>query len=159
MQCAIFCLVGIVFVTAHLIIMFNVDKTQQKKSFYETLTPELVNKYEGIIKERRNISLTGYVIGLVLAFASLIYTKNIKKLNTYNSAFFTAGITLLVNYLYYTISRKSDYMIIHLDKEEQRVEWQKIYRSMQLKYHLGLLLGVIGAGLFGSSICSMKRIF
>ena len=47
-------------------------------------------------------------------------------------------------------------MIIHLDKEEQRVEWQKIYRSMQLKYHLGLLLGVIGAGLFGSSICYIK---
>ena len=118
------------------------------------MTPELVNKYENIIKERRNISLTGYVVGLVLAFSYLIYTKKIKKLNTYNSAFFTAGITLLVNYFYYIISPKSDVMIIHLDKEEQRVEWQKIYRSMQLKYHLGLLLGVIGAGLFGSSICS-----
>ena len=154
MRCAIFCLVGIVFVTAHLVMMFNADKIKQKTSFYETLTPDLVNKYENIIKERRNISLTGYIVGLVLAFSYLIYTKKIKKLNTYNSAFFTAGITLLVNYFYYIISDKSDVMIIHLDKEEQRIEWQKIYRSMQLKYHLGLLLGVIGAGLFGSSICS-----
>tara|TARA_B100000575_G_C22949358_1_gene549108 strand:+ start:221 stop:691 length:471 start_codon:yes stop_codon:yes gene_type:complete len=156
MQCAIFCLVGIVFVTAHLVMMFNADKINQKKSFYETLTPDLVNKYENIIKERRNISLIGYILGLVLAFSYLIYTKNIKKLNTYNSAFFTAGITLLVNYFYYILSNKSDVMIIYLDKEEQRIEWQKIYRSMQLKYHLGLLLGVIGAGLFGSSICNMK---
>ncbi len=156
MSCTILCLVGIVFVTAHLVMMFNVDKTEEKKAFYETLTPELVNKYENIIKERRNISLTGYVIGVVLAFASLIYTKNIKKLNTYNSAFFTAGITLLVNYLYYTISSKSDYMIIHLDKQDQRIEWQNIYRSMQLKYHLGLLIGVVGAGLFGGSICYIK---
>ena len=31
MNCTIFCLVGIVFVTAHLVIMFNVDKTEQKK--------------------------------------------------------------------------------------------------------------------------------
>ncbi len=156
MRCAIFCLVGIVFVTGHLVMMFNADKIKQKKNFYETLTPELVNKYENIIKERRNISLTGYVVGLVLAFSYLIYTKKIKKLNTYNSAFLTAGITLLVNYFYYILSHKSDVMIIHLDKEEQRVEWQKIYRSMQLKYHLGLLLGVIGAGLFGSSICYIK---
>jgi len=156
MKCTIFCLVGIVFVTAHLVMIFNVDKNQQKKLFYETLTPELVNKYENIIKERRNISLTGYVIGLVLAFASLIYTKKYLKLNTYNSALFTAGITLLINYLYYTISSKSDYMIIHLDKKEQRIEWQNIYRSMQLKYHLGLLIGLVGAGFFGSSICFMK---
>lgn len=156
MRCAIFCLVGIVFVTAQLFIMFNTDKIKQKQSFYDSLTPELIQKYENIIKERRNISLRGYIIGLVLAFVSLVYTKKLTKLNSYSSAFFTAGITLLVNYLYYIISPKSDFMILHLDKEVQRVEWQKIYRSMQLKYHLGLLFGVIGAGLFGKSICFMK---
>ena len=80
MRCAIFCLVGIVFVTGHLVMMFNADKIKQKKNFYETLTPELVNKYENIIKERRNISLTGYVVGLVLAFSYLIYTKKNKKI-------------------------------------------------------------------------------
>ena len=46
-------------------------------------------------------------------------------------------------------------MIVHLDREDQRVEWQKIYRSMQLNYHVGLVLGIIAAGFFSGSICAL----
>ena len=146
MHCSVFCFIGIVFVIAHLNMIFNVDKTKQKEDFYKTLTSELINKYENIIKERRNISVSGYFLGLILALVFLNFSNN---LNIYSSAFFTAGITFLTNYLYYIIIPKSDYMIIHLDKKEQRIKWKNIYRSMQLKYHIGILFGVIGAGFFG----------
>ena len=40
---------------------------------------------------------------------------------------------------------KSDYMILHLDKKEQRKEWLDIYRKMQLKCHIGFVCGIIAA--------------
>jgi hypothetical protein len=63
------------------------------------------------------------------------------------------GITLLTNYLYYMLSPKSDYMVLHLDDQRQRVAWLDIYRGMQVKYHVGLALGIGAAMLAAGSVC------
>jgi len=46
-------------------------------------------------------------------------------------------------------------MVTHLDKEEQRLAWQKIYKTMQFNYHIGLVLGIIASGFFGASVCAI----
>ena len=62
-----------------------------------------------------------------------------------NKICFIGGITLLVNYFYYMLSPKTDYMILHLNEENQREKWLNIHKTMQFKYHIGLLLGIIAS--------------
>tara|TARA_B100000965_G_C19372082_1_gene660762 strand:- start:351 stop:821 length:471 start_codon:yes stop_codon:yes gene_type:complete len=154
MRCLPLCSIGIALLIANLVVTFTSDKGEQKDSFYKTLTPELVTKYEDIIKERKEIYIKGYFYGLFLAFALVAYANKLGKMNTVGGVCVMAGVTFLTNYLYYILAPKSDSMVIHLDEEEQRIEWQKIYRSMQVKYHSGLLLGIVAAGFLGASTCS-----
>ena len=154
MRCLIWCSLGIAFFIANLVVTFSADKIFDKKPFYKTLTPELITRYENIIEERRDIYVRGYIWGLIIALVIIFYGKSYKNMNLSSGICIGAGITLLVNYLYYMLYPKSDTMIIHLDRENQRKEWYKIYRSMQLNYHTGLVLGIIAAGFFSGSICA-----
>jgi hypothetical protein len=148
MLCGITCSIGLMFLIANLYVTFTADKIKQKDDFYNTLSQDKIERYEGIINERRTIYLKGYGLGLILAFISLfLYEKfgwNDKKKGL-NKVCFIGGITLLVNYFYYMLSPKTDYMILHLNKENQRKEWLKINKTMQFKYHIGLLLGIIAS--------------
>jgi len=154
MKCLPLCYIGIAFLVANVVMTIACDKGAQKHAFYDTLTPELVAKYEGIIEERRRIYFTGYAYGLVLAFVVVAYAKKTKKLGTSGGICVMAGVTLLTNYFYYILTPKTDYMVIHLETDDQRVQWQNIYRTMQVKYHSGLLLGIVAAGFFGASTCA-----
>ena len=59
------------------------------------------------------------------------------------------AITFTTNYLYYILSPKTTYMIQHLEYQKQIDEWLKIYRTMQVKYHIGLVLGICAIMIFG----------
>lgn len=158
MNCSTLCIIGLVFLIANIYLSIGADKTKHKKAFYDTLTPELKEKYEGIVIERRNIYLTGYAYGLILAFgllfANKFYNKKTKMSRTTNIGMMV-GVTLLTNYFYYMLTPKSDLMVTHLDEEEQRLAWQKIYKTMQFNYHIGLVLGIIASGFFGASVCAI----
>ena len=140
MNCSTLCIIGLVFLIANIYLSIGADKTKHKQAFYDTLTPELKEKYEGIVIERRNIYLTGYAYGLILAFGLLFANKFYNK---------------KTNYFYYMLTPKSDLMVTHLDEEEQRLAWQKIYKTMQFNYHIGLVLGIIASGFFGASVCAI----
>ena len=148
MLCGITCSIGLMFLIANLYVTFTADKIKQKEDFYNTLSQDKIERYEGIINERRTIYLKGYGLGLILAFISLfLYEKfgwNDKKKGL-NKVCFIGGITLLVNYFYYMLSPKTDYMILHLNEENQRKEWLKINKTMQFKYHIGLVLGIVAS--------------
>jgi len=158
MNCSTLCIIGLVFLIANIYLSIGADKTKHKQAFYDTLTPELKEKYEGIVIERRNIYLTGYAYGLILAFgllfANKFYNKKTKMSRTTNIGMMV-GVTLLTNYFYYMLTPKSDLMVTHLDEEEQRLAWQKIYKTMQFNYHIGLVLGIIASGFFGASVCAI----
>jgi hypothetical protein len=150
MVCGITCSIGVMFLIANLYVTFTADKINQKKDFYNTLSEDKIEKYEGIIKERREIYLKGYGLGLIVAFILLFLYENMSgggndKKKGINKVCFIGGITLLVNYFYYMLSPKTDYMILHLDEEKQRKEWLNINKTMQFKYHIGLLLGILAA--------------
>jgi hypothetical protein len=148
MLCGITCSVGLMFLIANLYVTFTADKTKQKQEFYNTLSEDKIEKYENIIKERRGIYLKGYGLGLILAFISLFLYEKFSgndKRKGLNKICFIGGITLLVNYFYYMLSPKSDYMILHLNEEKQREKWLNINKTMQFKYHIGLLLGIIAS--------------
>jgi uncharacterized membrane protein YkgB len=151
MVCGISCSIAIVLLVANLYVTFSADKTHFKDQFYKTLSEEQISRYENIIKERRNIYLQGYALGLVLA-ALFVFTMT-KKMNTISTLCVVGAITLVTNYFYYMLTPKSDYMALHLDKEEQRRELINLNSTMQFKYHVGLLLGIIAAMVLTNGLC------
>ena len=155
MLCGITCSIGLMFLIANLYVTFTADKIKQKEDFYNTLSQDKIERYEGIINERRTIYLKGYGLGLILAFISLfLYEKfgGNDKRKGLNKICFIGGITLLVNYFYYMLSPKTDYMILHLNEENQREKWLTINKTMQFKYHIGLLLGIIASMVLAYSV-------
>ena len=153
--CKTWCFVAIAFFIADIYMALTADKSNYKDAFIQTLDSEQKIKYENIIKERRNIYFKGYGVGLVLSIIFLIMTDKLRKSNLISAGIICSvgGITLLTCYLFYIIHPKSDYMILGLSKPEQREKWLDIYRHMQLKYHMGLALGVIAAMFMAKSTC------
>ena len=157
MNCITFCTVGIMLLVANLVVCLTADKSKQKDEFYATLDADLIKRYEGIIEERKSIYVRGLLYGLLLSAVLIGYAKMETK-TRFNKGMYicvAGGTTLLTNYLYYMISPKSDYMVLHLNSPKQREEWAKINRSMQLKYHVGLVLGILAAGMFGGAVCAL----
>lgn len=150
MRCNISCLVAIVFLIIQLFFMFSPSIYSEFNEFDSTLSDKLKDKYREISEERRNISLKGYGLGLLLSAIIVYFNKNSK---TTTKVCIVGSVTFITNYLFYILSPKSDYMILHLDKEEQRKEWLDIYRKMQLKYHTGFLLGIVVAMLICYGTC------
>lgn len=153
------CSVAIAFIIANIYVAFTADKTIIKQQFYDTLTQEQIDKYESIIRERRDISLKGYILGLVISiiFLSVVlgFTNNKSRTSITMGVIVcvTGGITMLVNYLFYMLYPKSTYMVLDLESKAQRQQWLNIYKHMQTKYHIGLIIGIIAAMFLAKSVC------
>lgn len=153
MLCGISCFAAIVFLIANLYVTFTADKTTDKEALYKTLDKDDIIRYESIVKERRNVYLQGYALGILIALV-IVSIMNTRKMGKIQITCFAGGIVLTVNYLYYMLKPKTDYMVLHLDNKDQREAWHNIYRNMQVKYHLGLVLGILAAMLFVHGTCN-----
>jgi|DEB0MinimDraft_6_1074348.scaffolds.fasta_scaffold01637_3 uncharacterized membrane protein YkgB len=153
MICGSTCGIALMFLIANIYVTLSSDsKLKIKENYYKTLSRNEILRYENIVNERRNIYFQGYGLGLIMSFILLALNYNNKNGLSNNSMMCVVGaVTLTVNYFYYMLAPKSDYMVLHLNKREQREEWQKINRYMQVKYHVGLLLGIVAAMLFAKS--------
>lgn len=155
MFCGIWCSIAIVFLIANLYLSFTADKTDLKAAFYETLSNEHINQYESLVAERRDIYLKGYIFGLILAIAFLFSSQGVQRTFAVNTGIIcvVGAISFIANYLFYMLYPKSNYMVIGLETEIQRKRWLDIYRHMQIKYHLGLVLGIIAAMALAKATC------
>ncbi len=145
--CGTTCALAITFLVADIYMAISADKGHMKQQFMATLPNEEKVRYQSIIDERRNIYFKGYFVGIICSVVFLFLTRDMKRTKIMSTGIIctVGGITLLVNYLYYILSPKSDFMILHLDNKKQREAWLDIYRHMQVKYHTGLVLGVVAA--------------
>ena len=153
--CGAWCSIAVVFLVANLYISFTADKTKLKGAFYETLSKEQIEQYESLVSERRDIYLKGYIFGLILAIAFLFSSRGIKRTFAVNTGIIcvVGAIAFVANYLFYVLHPKSTYMVVGLDTEIQRKRWLNIYRHMQVKYHLGLALGIVAAMALAKATC------
>ena len=149
------CALAVTLLVAVVYTTLNADKSNKKSDLMRLLDRQQKERYEAIIDERVNIYIQSYILGLFLSFIFILLTRNVSKTKwgSVGIVCTVGAITLLVNYLYYMLASKSDYMILHLDTKPQRVAWMQLYRHMQVKYHTGLVLGVIAAMLVTMSIC------
>ncbi len=151
MPCGITCFFAAVVVVA--MVVFTIFSSQDPtiQGFAKDLSPELQEIYKKIVRERRNIFFTGYLIGVVISIGFVIFSMNVYKIKFSVSWLICSvvAISFIVNHLYYTLSPKTDYLVNHLKNDHDRALWAKMYRQMQVYFHASFLIGLIGVGVFG----------
>jgi hypothetical protein len=151
MPCGITCFLAAVIAIS--MVIFTIMSSQDPfiKEYSSQLSPELKQIYEKIVEERRNIFFTGYLIGFVVSICFVIFSINVYGVKFRVSWLICSvvAISFIVNYLYYTLSPKTDYLVNHLNNEHDRALWMEMYRKMQVYFHLSFLMGLVAVGVFG----------
>lgn len=154
MVCSGTCMVGAVFLIANIFTMVSCGNDIYKREFKRTLSAEQQAIYEKIINERRNIYYGGFVVGLILSILVLHFGMKYKSnMPIIAKICVITSITFVVNYLFYILYPKTDYMLLHLDNKTQIEGWLAIYKKMQFKFHIGFVLGIISVMIFSYGFC------
>ena len=143
--CDFACLMATGLFASKIYLMVNYNKNHLLQKFDKLLDNEQRERYKKIMKERLRLYLQGMILGLILGFIYLTMTNN---KDAGRACLFTV-IVLGVNYLYYMLAKKSDYMVPHLTTKEQRNAWLDIYKEMQYRCRMGFVLGIVSFLLFG----------
>ena len=133
----------IAFLCATLATTFAPKKINQ--DLLNQLTHREINTYQEITIMCRNIYFSGLALGIIIALCFLFFTLDVD----YATRLFSAiAITFCVNYFYYILYPKSMYMLEILDTKQENKAWLKIYRIMQVRYHLAFVFGLCFAFFF-----------
>jgi len=148
--CTTTCFIALVIIVAMIAMTIMVSNDEFIRSYRETMPDDIKKVYDNIVYERQTIFFTGYTIGFVIAVFFIVFSINVLKQKMPVSAMVCLAIVIstVVNYFYYILSPKTNYMIEHLKTEQQRQNWLKMYRSMQYYYHFSFVLGAVAVGVF-----------
>jgi hypothetical protein len=141
------------------------NRSKLVQNYMRTLTPDQQQTYAKIVAERRGIYLRGFGWGLLLSALMLGIHHQYLTMSRAVLLCNVAAITLATNYFYYILSPKSDWMMLHFNKanedaanedaaNEDAANWLRVYRGMQVNYHVGLVLGITGTVLLSNAFYS-----
>ena len=131
------------------------NRSQLVTDYMRTLTPDQQQTYARIVEERRSIYLRGFGWGLLLSALLLGIHHQYAGMSRAGLLCCVAAITLATNYFYYVLSPKSDWMVLHFKNDNSdAVNWLRVYRGMQVNYHVGLVLGIAGTVLLSNAFYS-----
>ena len=154
MVCSISCTLAFAFIIASIYTCMFSDKRELHKKYIALLDNTKKVRYRKIVQERKSIYFKGFALGLALAIGFLIYKKTkLVRPHKWGTICTVLAIAFVTNYFFYILHPKSDHMIMHINSQEEKLAWLKIYRSMQYNYHFGFALGLIGIMFLGNSIC------
>ena len=147
------CIIAVIFLIANIFTIVSCNSDNYKQNFKNLLTKQQSLIYEKIITERTIIYYSGYALGIILSIIAIfIMTKFMKiKTSTMSLVCIIGAITFTTNYLYYILYPKTDYMLLHLNDKKQIEGWLNVYKSMQFKFHLGFVFGIIAVIIFSAS--------
>ena len=156
--CKTSCLISLVFIFAMIFTNLSLDKYEVVKNFKDTLNEKQKKTYKDITDERRKIYYQGFLIGLLLSIIIVyLFNKSLSPVFNKTSTLCIVGATsFLTNYLYYILTPKSDYMLLHLTNKNQINEWLNVYKKMQYINHLGFALGIVGVVILSNAFCKGK---
>ena len=148
MVCAISCMISTMFIVGMIYFYNMTNKSEIVKHYKDSLPSDLQKRYENITEERKRISIYGYILGLVLSLFVIFYNYNLKSAKLSNTSLICTviSVSFITNYFYYMLSPKSDWMLNHMNSQDQVKGWLLMYREMQFNYHAGLGLGIIAVG-------------
>jgi len=149
MVCSISCSISLIFLIS-MIYMNNAVSTNKVVDHYKKQLPcDLQILYDKITIERTSINYYGYILGVVLSLIIIYYNLKMKDARISNMGLvcITMATCFITNYFYYILSPKTTYMLNHINNAEQAKAWLIMYRSMQVYYHTGLVLGILAVAL------------
>lgn len=148
MICKLSVMISLIFIVGYIVHAFTVDKYGITQRFRNSLDETQKKIYDKIVKERKWLSVNGYLVGLGVSLVLLVLNYMNKKVKGIASVVsIAAATTFVIQYFFYILSPKSDWMVLHLNEEKQRSEWIKVYREMQLGFHGGIFIGIIGVAI------------
>ena len=154
MACSISCSISAIFIIG--MIYFNNASCKSKTilEYKSKLPTNLKGLYDKIVAERQSISYYGYALGFLLSLVIIFYNMKVKnqRLGTTSLVCTVIATCFLTNYFYYILTPKSDWMLNHITKPEDARAWLQMYRACSYNYHLGLLLGIMGVGMFAFAL-------
>ena len=127
---------------AFLFTSFFMMLSSKKGEFIDNLGKGKLSIYKKIVKERRNIWFLSTVSAIIISF---IYHKNFSSGD--NNKILACSNTLvffLVQYFVYSLYPKKNWMLDNLSEKKDIKNWLKMYKKMKNRWHLGLILGLIG---------------
>lgn len=145
--CTITCFIALVIVVAMVIMAFMVSNDPFIKNYQSKLPADIKKEYDRIVAERQQIYFTGYLIGFVVSIFVIIFVLKM-RMPVSAMVCLTVVISTVINYFYYILSPKSNYMVELLKTDQQRQDWLKTYKSMQYYYHFSFVLGAVAVGVF-----------
>ena len=146
MVCSISCSIATIFIIGMIYFYNATSKNATVIRYRQQLNTQQREAYDKITKERLQISMQGYGLGLILSGLIIYFNYKKKQLKSTSLVCTVLATSFLTNYFYYMLSPKSDWMLNHVESREQTHAWLQMYRTMQLYYHSGLVLGIIGVG-------------
>ena len=131
-------------------VMFMVKSGDREKHdrLVRLLSPEQVQTYDFIKKERAKLYSTGLVIGIIVG-ALYLRMNNYKSLKI-DCAF--VAIVMTIASAYYSLMPKTTYMLSHLEGKEQTEAWLDVYKEMKNRCHMGMVIGVLALPLLAKGI-------
>lgn len=149
MPCQVSCMISAIFIIGMIYFYNMTDKSAVVQHYKSSLSSDLQARYEKISKERMMISYQGYALGFLISLIVIyIHTRSAKKMNNISMVCTVLATAFVVNYFYYILHPKSDWMLNHLQNKEEIKAWLQMYREMQFNYHSGIVLGLIGVAIF-----------
>jgi hypothetical protein len=148
MACLLSCAISAIFIIGMIYFYNMTNKSKIVNAYKEKMPPDLQKRYEVISNERMRISYQGYILGFVLSLFVIFYNYKIKGFKMGNASLVCTviAVSFITNYFYYMLSPKSDWMLNHMNSQDQVKGWLLMYREMQFNYHAGLGLGIIAVG-------------
>jgi hypothetical protein len=149
MACLLSCAISAIFIIGMIYFYNMTNKSKIVKTYKEKMPPDLQKRYETISNERMRISYQGYALGFVLSLLVIFYNYKIKGFKMGNTSLVCTviAVSFITNYFYYMLSPKSDWMLNHMNSQDQVKGWLLMYREMQFNYHAGLALGIIAVAI------------
>ena len=144
----VYCMIGVSFLFASIIMHFQDEKKDLFINFNNLLTEEQKKIYQGIVHERLMIYIMGMIFGISLG---IYYLFRFPK-DKYRICKFLA-IVYLVKLGFYYFYPKKPLMLYSLDNQEQVNAWADIYTYMKDSWKKSLLLGLAGYILLSMYLC------
>jgi len=136
------CIVAAAFIGASIYTMIKCTSCGPFTDYQNSLDAEQNIEYGKIVKERRLLYIKGLIVGIILAAAYLYYVTG--TVNPMEHSCVVAAIVMFTQYMVYTLTPKSKYMVTMLKNSDQQSKWLDVYKFMKNRYHIGMLLGIVG---------------
>ena len=143
MVCYLTCASALAFIVASIYVCVSSKSLSQP--FEKTLDQDQQIIYQKIVKQRMQIYIIATIVGAILGLLYLILLRN--KQSTWALICTAVVIFFGAQIIIYLLYPKSDYMLNHINDQEQAKAWMALYNEMMKKYLIGFVLGLIGYGL------------